>query len=268
MRRTTAALISALAFLVGSAPAMSEADGPDFWAVQGVRANDKLNMHRTQSPRSAIVARIPHNADGLRNLGCTKGPSFAQWEKMSAAERARSSRARWCKVSYAGKTGWVAGRFLREGGQPANTAAATTTRPAAAAAGAGASRIAIGPWTVACAGKACTVRQGGVGSARPANLIFKPVEAPNAEITLEYPKLPVSGLFTVYIDGKEITGGPIAPLRNSDGTRLILTPDDITLGLMRQMRTGSNMVVNFPGEDRGIEFRLDRFGEAIDFSRR
>jgi len=256
-------IVSVLA-VTGAVPALAEADGPDVWAVQGVRANDKLNMHRTQSPRSAIIARIPHDANGLRNLGCTKGPSFAQWERMSPAERARSSRARWCRVSYAGKTGWVAGRFLKEGTQTTTTPAAATAKPAAT----DANRIAIGPWTVACAGKDCTVRQGGVGSQRPANLVVKPVEAPNAEITLEYPKLPASGLLTIFIDGKEITAGPIAPLRSADGTRLTFSPDDITLGLMRQMRTGANMVVNFPGEDRGIEFRLDRFGEAIDLARR
>lgn len=259
MRFLLPALLATALYIVAPATAHAEADGPDFWAVQGVRSNDRLNMHRTQSPRSAVVARIPHHASGLRNLGCTRGPSFAQWEKMTAAERARSSRSRWCKVSYQGRSGWVAGRFLREGGAPEEAASASVDVT---------DRAAFGHWAVRCASGKCTVRQGGVGSARPASLVITPAQAPNAAIVLEHPALPASGTVTFFMDGNQVAAGPIAQLRSPDGKRLVFAPDDITLGLIRRMQTGKNLVVNFPGEDRGIEFRLDRFGEALQHARR
>ncbi|AWC23224.1 SH3 domain-containing protein [Aminobacter sp. P9b] len=68
--------------------------GPRSWRVVGVTPDDVLNMRTTPSPRGFVVAEIPFDAGGLRNLGCQDGQS-------------------WCKVRYRGQEGWVNGRFLR-----------------------------------------------------------------------------------------------------------------------------------------------------------
>jgi len=78
----------------GPAPGPDPVPGPRSWRVVGVTPNDVLNMRTTPSPRGAIVAEIPFDAGGLRNLGCQDGQS-------------------WCKVRYRGQEGWVNGRFLR-----------------------------------------------------------------------------------------------------------------------------------------------------------
>ena len=71
--------------------------GPDFWRVTNVPPGDKLNVRLAPSGKARIVARL-NNGARLRNLGC-----------------AINGNTRWCRVQTAGgRTGWVAGRFLRE----------------------------------------------------------------------------------------------------------------------------------------------------------
>lgn len=95
--------------------AIATADGgPDYYAVTGVAANGVLNLHAEPSAEGRKIGEIPHDARGLQNLGCTGGPSFAEWAKMSEAERQRAGRDRWCKVRCRGIEGWVAGRYLME----------------------------------------------------------------------------------------------------------------------------------------------------------
>lgn len=73
------------------------AGGPDFWRVSNVPPGDRLNVRRAPSARAALVARVG-NGISLRNLGC----------RISAGQR-------WCRVGLPnGRTGWAAGRFLRE----------------------------------------------------------------------------------------------------------------------------------------------------------
>ncbi|MCX7899309.1 MAG: SH3 domain-containing protein [Methylocystis sp.] len=74
--------------------------GPDYWEVTGVDAKDRLNLRATPSPRGAIVSRVTNGAS-LKNLGCknTRGQ-------------------RWRRVENDGRSGWVNGRFLREGAGP------------------------------------------------------------------------------------------------------------------------------------------------------
>lgn len=102
----------------GAGAARAEADGPDFWRVTGVAAGDELNIRASAAPKARALGAIPHDGDGVRNLGCRGGLSFAQWRKASPAQRERGQRSRWCKVEYRGVTGWVAGRFLAEGAPP------------------------------------------------------------------------------------------------------------------------------------------------------
>ena len=96
--------------------AHAEADGPDYYAVTGVATDDVLNIRAGPSAASAKIGQIPPDGRHLRNLGCRGGPSFAQWQRMDEAQRRRAARQRWCKISYQGIEGWVAGRFVKEDG--------------------------------------------------------------------------------------------------------------------------------------------------------
>lgn len=101
-----------------SSDAFAEADGPDYYAVRGVAADDVLNMRAEPAASSAKIGDIPHDGRGLQNLGCQGGPSFAQWQAMSEAKRGKAGKERWCKVRYKGLEGWVASRFLSEDSNP------------------------------------------------------------------------------------------------------------------------------------------------------
>lgn len=94
---------------------LAEADGPDFFRVTGVLASDVLNIREAANARTRKVGTIPPDTNGIRNLGCEKGLSFADWEKATEAERKSAAKRRWCKVEYNGVVGWVSGRFLTEG---------------------------------------------------------------------------------------------------------------------------------------------------------
>lgn len=240
--------LAMVASVLLAGPARAEADGPDQWRVTGVRSNDMLHMHTEPSARSRITARIPHNARQIRNLGCSGGPTFQQWQRMSPAERERAARARWCKVSFAGKTGWVAGRFLAEDGDAAPPAAPQR----------------IGAWTLRCEPAPCALEQIGIGTTHRTVLRIEPDAPPNARIIIDRPGLPHTGTFTVYMDGDMITAGQIANVRARSASRLVLEPDDITLGLLRQMAKHQNMVISFPGAERGVEIHLDDFSRAWD----
>lgn len=111
-------IVCTLTALVGaSALACAQsADGPDFWAVTGVRSNDALNMRMAPNADSEAIARIPYNARGLKNYGCPNDITFEQWKRMTKNQRDQAARSRWCQVEYQGRKGWVAGRFLREDG--------------------------------------------------------------------------------------------------------------------------------------------------------
>lgn len=78
----------------GPGPSPDPIQGPRSWRVVGVTPNDVLNMRENPSPRGFVVAEIPFDAGGLRNLGCI-------------------DRQSWCKVRFRGQEGWVNGRFLR-----------------------------------------------------------------------------------------------------------------------------------------------------------
>lgn len=244
MRSAIASCLAALVLAAVGSSAHSAASGPDAWDVSGVEARDTLSMHGAASARSKVIARIPHDAKSLKNLGCRGAPSFQQWTRMSEAERARASRSRWCRVSYQGKTGWVAGRYLREG---ASVPVGAPTY--------------VGAWTLKCT-EACWLEQPSVGANRPTLLKLRPIGDGNAEITVERRGIAKTGTLTVYMDGETVSVGPIAPLAAKGPGRLAMDPDDITMGLMKQMGRHKRMVLSFPGEERGAEYGLDQFDEA------
>lgn len=125
MRRAPVSLSIALAALLVSALlARAEADGPDYFRVTGVAANDVLNVRAAPDAGAARLGEIPPNADGIRSLGCQGGLSFAEWQQATEAERAAALHTRWCRVAFGGVEGWVAARYLTEGSAPATPPAA------------------------------------------------------------------------------------------------------------------------------------------------
>jgi hypothetical protein len=113
-----ARVLSTLAVLA-AAPALAQpaADGPDLWAVTGVRSDDALNLRVAPNADSRRIAKIPFNARGIKNFGCPNHVTFEQWLRMTQAQRDRAARSRWCQVEYRGMRGWVASRFLKEDGE-------------------------------------------------------------------------------------------------------------------------------------------------------
>ena len=97
--------------------AIAEADGPDYYQIQGVAKNDTLNIRSEPKPHAAKLGEIPHDGICVRNLGCRGGLSFREFSELSPAQQKKrlKENPRWCKVEYQGVTGWVAGRYLREG---------------------------------------------------------------------------------------------------------------------------------------------------------
>jgi uncharacterized protein YraI len=76
------------------------ASGPDFYVVSGLAAGDTLNVRSRASTQGEVIARLSQGAR-VRNLGCEM-----------------VGQARWCRIRTTGGvdvTGWVNGRYLREG---------------------------------------------------------------------------------------------------------------------------------------------------------
>jgi uncharacterized protein YraI len=76
------------------------ASGPDFYVVSGLAAGDTLNVRSRASTQAEVIARLSQGAR-VRNLGCEL-----------------VGQSRWCRIRTTGGvdvTGWVNGRYLREG---------------------------------------------------------------------------------------------------------------------------------------------------------
>lgn len=119
MLKTLMTALLALSAIIAPTVSLAEADGPDYFSVTGVASNDVLNIRETSSANARKIGSIPSNADGVRNLGCKNGLSYAEWEQATEAERQATAKRRWCKIDYQGLVGWVAARFLKEGEIPA-----------------------------------------------------------------------------------------------------------------------------------------------------
>ena len=105
---------------VWASAACAEADGPDFYRIKDVAAGDTLAIRSAPSARATQLGGIPPDGACIRNLGCKGGLSLQEFTGLSPAEQARHLKRnpRWCKVEYQGVKGWVAGRYLTEGGCP------------------------------------------------------------------------------------------------------------------------------------------------------
>lgn len=92
----------------------AEADGPDFWKVSGIQLGSHLNIRKGPSVQFNIVSKIPADFRGIKNLGCFPEFTALEWERFSTRENEVAIGMRWCRVSFKGETGWVAGRYLTE----------------------------------------------------------------------------------------------------------------------------------------------------------
>ena len=97
------------AALVSCGAALAEADGPDFFRVTGVREGSALNVRAGPGLEHPRIGSLPFDADGIRNLGCEGGLSFAEWEAASPAEREAARYSRWCRVEHGATAGWALG---------------------------------------------------------------------------------------------------------------------------------------------------------------
>ncbi len=117
MKNLAAVLLSACVLCL-PAQTMADASGPDYFRVVGVASNDVLNIRTEPTARSAKIGAIPPYGNGVQNLGCVGGQSYAQWEASTAAQREAARKRVWCQIYYRGVQGWVAGWFLAEGSAP------------------------------------------------------------------------------------------------------------------------------------------------------
>jgi hypothetical protein len=109
--------IAASALLLAASTASGTADGPDFYGVTGVGDGDVLNIRAAPKPSAEKVSEIPPGATCIRNLGCQGGLTYREFTGLTEAQKTArlKENPRWCHVEYQGITGWVVGRYLREG---------------------------------------------------------------------------------------------------------------------------------------------------------
>ena len=103
--------------IIASGLALADADGPDFFKVNGVASNDVLNIRSKADPHAKKLGEIPPGADCVKNLGCKGGLTMSEFTDLSKKEQAAilRKRPRWCHVEYRGVKGWVSARYLAEG---------------------------------------------------------------------------------------------------------------------------------------------------------
>jgi hypothetical protein len=125
------------ASLMGGPAAHAEADGPDFYRVTGVSEGGVLNVRSGPGLEHPTIGSLAFDADGIRNLGCEGGPTFAEWQSAGPAEREAARKRRWCRIEHGGTTGWAAGWHLAEGSAPAGAGDSAAPERASAAASPG-----------------------------------------------------------------------------------------------------------------------------------
>ena len=117
IRMVLSYLTLSLTSVACSFPVYAEADGPDYWQVRDVAKHDVLNMRSKPDFKARKTGEIPYDARCIRNMGCRGGLTFDEFTTLPETEKQQilKQRPRWCRVRYKEVTGWVAGRYLREG---------------------------------------------------------------------------------------------------------------------------------------------------------
>lgn len=101
-------------FLLYSNVAWIDEDEPDFWRVTRVSEGNHLNMRKGPSTQFGVIGKIPHNATGLGNNGCTPNFNLSEWAWFTSEESKHATNMKWCKVRYDNSVGWVYFRYLKE----------------------------------------------------------------------------------------------------------------------------------------------------------
>lgn len=111
--------LASMLLALWSPAVLATADGPDFFAVRDVAAQDVLNIRAEPRAGAKRLGTIPPDGQCIRNLGCQGGLSLEDFTRLTPEQQKQRLRAkpRWCKVQYQGVTGWVAGRYLGEGAE-------------------------------------------------------------------------------------------------------------------------------------------------------
>jgi hypothetical protein len=123
-----------------------------------------------------------------------------------------------------------------------------------------------GDWRVMCENGVCNAYQIGTGGAAPVILRVLRGDPPAPEVHIEGGPFDAAGLVSFILDGRDRGGGPAAPGRTGTIDTIVLEPDDITLGLSRQMKKAASLSIEVPSS-RGaetIEFGLDGYGAALE----
>jgi hypothetical protein len=123
-----------------------------------------------------------------------------------------------------------------------------------------------GDWRVMCENEVCNAYQIGTGGAAPVILRVMRGEPPAPEMHIEGGPFDAAGLVRFILDGRDRGGGPAAPGRTGTVDTIVFEPDDITLGLSRQMKKAASLSIEVPAS-RGsetIEFGLDGYGAALE----
>lgn len=117
LRMVLSYLALSLTLVTYSFALFAQADGPDYWQVRDVKKNDVLNVRDKSDFNAPKTGEIPYDAQCVRNMGCKGGLTFNEFTTLSDTEKQQilKQRPRWCRVSYRETTGWVDGRYLREG---------------------------------------------------------------------------------------------------------------------------------------------------------
>jgi hypothetical protein len=81
----------------------ADADGPDYFAVSGIRKDELVCMHKKPDFRSPSVAAIPHGTRCLENLAT-----------VPQGDMVPPDTDVWYKVEYFGKKGWIPASRISE----------------------------------------------------------------------------------------------------------------------------------------------------------
>jgi hypothetical protein len=123
-----------------------------------------------------------------------------------------------------------------------------------------------GDWRVMCENEVCNAYQIGTGGAAPVILRVMRGEPPAPEMHIEGGPFHASRLVRFIIDGRDRGGGPAGPGRIGRIDAIVLEPDDIALGLSRQMKEAASLSIEVPA-GRGvetIEFGLKGYDAALE----
>jgi len=77
------------------AQASAEADGPDWWTVHGVAADDVLNQRASAGPKAEKVGEIPPGARCVRNMGCEGGLTLDEYGPQMGLHTDGNQMIRW-----------------------------------------------------------------------------------------------------------------------------------------------------------------------------